>query len=427
MRTLRAHPPKIIACSADLGPSRDRSGICLKADVRAGDAEYVALVRPALARIRARQALGAPVADLALAVVLAVFAVLDVLLSPDWRGPMAVNAVAVPAMAMSLAWRRRRPMVSLATVMGGLAFLSLAFGASETWSGVFLTVLAVYSAAAYASHTLVAVAVVAAGVAVYTVRDPQVETFGDAVWGSSLLGLTFLAGLAGRALQARTSAVEQRAEAIEREEKARAAAAAAEERQRIARELHDIISHSLGVLVLQAGAAEQVLARDPERAREVLRSIRATGQEAIGEMGMLLGLVRGDAEASREPQPSLADLDLLVAKTREAGLPVDLTVEGEPRTLPAALELSAFRVVQEGLTNAVKHAGLTPTGVTVRYGEQELEVEVADEGAGAGNGLGGGRGLAGIAERVTVFRGRLEAGPRTDGGWTLRAVFPLAR
>lgn len=382
---------------------------------------------PALIRIRAREAFGAPVADLALAVVLAVFAVLDVLLSPDWRGPVGVNAVVVPAMAFSLAWRRRRPTVSLAIVMGGLVFLSLAFGGSETWSGVFLTVLAVYSAAAYGSHPLLAGALVAAGVAVYTVRDPQIETFGDAVWGSALLGLTFLAGLAGRGLQARTSAVEQRAEAIELEEEELAAAAAAEERQRIARELHDIISHSLGVLVFQAGAAEQVLARDPERAREVLRSIRATGQEAIGEMGMLLGLVRGDAEAAREPQPSLADLDRLVAKTREAGLAVDLTVEGELRTLPAALELSAFRVVQEGLTNAVKHAGPTATGVTVRYGAQELEVEVADEGDGSDNGLGSGRGLAGIGERVAVFGGQLEAGPRAGGGWRLRAVFPLAR
>ena len=198
-----------------------------------------------------------------------------------------------------------------------------------------------------------------------------------------------------------------------------------EERRRIARELHDIISHSLGVLVLQAGAAEQVLERDPERAREVLHSIRATGQEAIGEMGTLLGLIRGEAVASREPQPSLADLDRLVAKMREAGLDVGLEIQGERRPLPAALELSAFRIVQEGLTNALKHAGPAHTCVRLRYGDDELEVEVADDGNGNGNGRGNRRGLAGIGERVAVFGGRLDAGPRPDGGWTLRAGFPL--
>jgi signal transduction histidine kinase len=264
-------------------------------------------------------------------------------------------------------------------------------------------------------------------VAVVTLRDPEIHTFGDAIWSATLLGLVFLAGLAGRSLQARASAVEQRAAALDREEEERAAAAAAEERRRIARELHDIVSHSLGVLVLQAGAAEQVLERDPDRAREVLRSIRATGQEAIGEMGTLLGLIRGEAVAAREPQPSLADLEGLIARTREAGLAVELEVEGDRRALPAALELSAFRIVQEGLTNALKHARTAQARVILRYGERELEVEVRDDGTGSANGRGSRRGLAGIGERVAVFGGRLEAGPRPDGGWTLRAAFPLSR
>jgi signal transduction histidine kinase len=231
----------------------------------------------------------------------------------------------------------------------------------------------------------------------------------------------------GFGMRARTTALEQYAEALERNQKLRAEAAANEERRRIARELHDIISHSLGVLVLQAGAAEQVLERDPERAREVLRSIRATGQEAIGEMGMLLGVIRGEAVASREPQPSLSDLEGLVKKMREAGLGVELDIEGERRALPAALELSAFRIVQEGLTNALKHAGHANARVILRYGEAELELEVADDGGGAANGSGSRRGLAGVGERVAVFGGRLDAGPRPDGGWTLRAGFPLAR
>lgn len=355
------------------------------------------------------------------------FAALDVLLSPDWRGPAAVNVVVAPAMALSLLWRRTRPLVALVAVMAGLAGLSLAFGSTQAWTNVFVIIVAVYSAAAHASNLLGVVAVTAAGIAVFTLQDPLIYSFGEALWSSSLAGLTFLAGLAGRTLQSRSSALERRAETLDLEEEERAAAAAAEERRRIARELHDIISHSLGVVVLQAGAAEQVLHRDPERAREVLRSIRATGQEAIAEMATLLGLIRAGPELSREPQPCLADLDKLVATMREAGLVVHLELEGSHRALPAALELSAFRVVQEGLTNAAKHASGARVRVLVRFGDEDLEVEVIDEGSPRGNGPGTRHGLAGMRERVAVFGGRFESGPRPGGGWLLRASFPLAR
>jgi len=241
-----------------------------------------------------------------------------------------------------------------------------------------------------------------------------------------MIGLALAVGFAMRTRQVRTNALEERADALEQEQEQRAAAAAAEERQRIARELHDVISHSLGVMVLQAGAADQVVERDPARAREVLASIRTTGQEAIGEMSTLLGLIRAEAPEPLEPQPSLGDLDRLVARTNEAGLPTRLEVEGERRPLPAALELSAYRIVQEGLTNAMKHAGPAHARVIVRYGQRELSVEVADDGAAAGrNGSGGRRGLAGIAERVAVFGGQLDAGPAAEGGWTLRAAFPI--
>lgn len=371
--------------------------------------------------------LGVPPGDVALAGGLAVFAALDVLFSPDWRGPATVNVVVAPAMALSLLWRRTRPLVALVVVMAGLAGLSLAFGSTQAWTNVFVIVVAVYSAAAHAANPLVVVAVTAAGIAVFTLEDPLIHSLGEALWGSSLAGLTILAGLGGRALQTRSSALELRAETLDLEEEERAAAAAAEERRRIARELHDIISHSLGVVVLQAGAAEQVLQRDPERARAVLRSIRATGQEAIAEMATLLGLIRGGPELSREPQPCLADLDKLIATMREAGLVVDLEREGQRPTLPAAVELSAFRVVQEGLTNAAKHAPAARVWVKVRFGDEELEVEVIDEGSPNSNGPGARHGLAGIRERVAVFGGRFESGPRPEGGWLLRASFPLAR
>jgi signal transduction histidine kinase len=279
----------------------------------------------------------------------------------------------------------------------------------------------------YGRSPLLAAALALAGIVVGTVTDPLVHSFGAAVWGPTLIVLTVGAGLTGRALRARTSALEQRTEALDREEKRRAAEAAAEERRRIARELHDIVSHSLGVVVLQAGAAQRVLDRDPDRAREVLDSIRATGQEAIGEMGTLLGLLDAGPRASREPQPSLADLDGLVTRMRDAGLSVDLAIEGEPCVLPAALALSAFRVVQEGLTNALKHAGPAHVHALLRYDDDELHVDVADDGTATDDGTGTRRGLAGIRERVEIFGGRMEAGPRPRGGWTLPATFPLVR
>jgi signal transduction histidine kinase len=379
-------------------------------------------------RERLPRALGVRPGDLAVALALAVLGELDVWFG-FWLGSRAVNAVAVPLMALTLAWRRSRPLVVLAVVMGGTVVLSLAFGGSETSTAVFITVVAVYSAAAYASDVelAVAVALIVAGIAVHDSHDPQIRSFSDAIWSTLMLGLSFLVGLGMRARQAQTHALEEQAAVLRKQQEVAGIEAAAEERGRIARELHDIISHSLGVVVLQAGAAEQMLERDPARVREALKAIRSTGLAAIVEMSTLLGLVRGDSVDSRQPQPSLSDLDALIATTRDAGLKVDLAIEGSRRALPAAVELSAFRIVQEGLTNALKHAGAVPTHVIVSYGSAELAVEVTDEGGSASSVPGSGRGLAGIRERVAVFGGRLQAGPRADGGWTVRAAFPIGR
>ncbi len=387
------------------------SRLCLETDDGAGKSIYVEQVNP-LRAIR-----GLPRGDVAFAVVLAALGLVDAFVG-GWRGPAAVNAVAVPLMALALAWRRRYPVAVLAFDVVALSALAAAFGAPETSTGVFILVAAVFSAAAHGSKPVATVALSVALSAVETTLDPLIHTFGDAAWSIILVTLTLGAGFGMRA----------RMEALERNQELMAAAAAEEERKRIARELHDIISHSLGVLVLQAGAAEQVVERDPERAREVLRSIRATGQEAIGEMGTLFGLIRGEPVASREPQPSLSDVGKLVEKMREAGLDVRLDVEGGARPLPAALELSAFRIVQEGLTNALKHAGSGHARVVLRYADDELEIEVADDGSSVnGNGSGSRRGLAGAGERVALFGGRLDAGPRPGGGWSLRAGFPLGR
>lgn len=364
------------------------------------------------------------IADGAIALVMALLAELDVLLSPDWRGPTWVNAVVVPGMALALAWRCTRPIGTLAAVFAGLGVLSLAFGSSQAWSSVFIAVVAVYSAAAHGSSLPAVVGLTAAGAGIQTIEDPRVHSIGDALWSSTMVGLTLLAGFGGRRLRARGEALDEREGAFDREQQAHTAEAIADERRRISRELHDIVSHSLSVLVLQAGAVEQVLERDPSRAREMLQSMRSTGKEAVGEMARLLGLIRGGEEAPRGPQPSLADVEPLVGKMRDAGMRIGVEVEGLRRDLPAALELSAFRIVQEGITNALKHAGQAECRVVLRYLETEFEVEVADDGAGPGNVRGAGRGLAGIGERVAVFGGRIETGARPGGGWIVRAVFP---
>jgi signal transduction histidine kinase len=382
---------------------------------------------PASLAARVRGNRRVPPADLALAAALAVFAVLDVLFSDGWRGPVSANVVVMPVAALALSWRRTRPLASLAAVVACLSGLAIAFGSGESWSSVFIYVIAVYSAVVHGRSPPAAAALAAVGIAVISVTSPTIDTLGEALWSPSLAMLTIGVGLTGRAIRARTGALERRVKELDREEGRLAAEAAAEERRRIARELHDIISHSLGVVVLQAGAAERVLDRDPARAHQVLESIRATGQEAIGEMGTLFGLLDAGARSTREPQPSLADLDGLVARMRDAGLNVELVIGGQRRALPAALELSAFRVIQEGLTNALKHGGPAQVRALLRYGQDELHVEVADDGAGAGNGAGGRRGLAGLRERVEVFGGRLEAGPQPGGGWTRHADFPLIR
>jgi signal transduction histidine kinase len=370
---------------------------------------------------------GLPYTDVAIAAAMAPLTLLDVALSPDWRGPLLANCVAVLVSSAALAWRRTRPLGALAVVLGADAALAFAYGASQTWSSVFLIVIAVYSAVVYGTRLDLVVLLTAAEVLVRDLLDPSIHGFGDAIWASSLMALTVAAGLTGRGLRARSAALTVRSRELDLEQEQAATEAAAQERRRIARELHDVISHGLGVMVLQAGAAERILERDPARAREVLGSIQQTGREAIAEMDTLLGLLDVRSVSSREPQPSLASVDALARRMNDAGLEVGVRVEGERRNLPAALEVSAFRVVQEGLTNVFKHAGAGRAEVVLRYCADRLEVEVDDPGGSPGqqvHGVGGGRGLAGLNERLGVFGGRLEAGSKSGGGWLVRATFP---
>jgi signal transduction histidine kinase len=335
--------------------------------------------------------------------------------------PKAAAAACELILGIALAWRKASSLatvvvVSLAASVEAIAHVPL----QEPLVPLLAVVIAVYSLVTYSSRERAVAGAAAAllGLAVQTASQHK-------GLANFVFGLVFLVGawIAGRTVHARTA----RAVLLEQEQATVAAAAAEEERRRIARELHDVIAHSLGVLVLQAGAAEQILEQDPDRARETLRSIRETGNEAIAELGTLLAVARGEPELSRHPQPRLRDLDQLVAGTREAGLPVEVRIEGRPRDLPPPVELSAYRIVQEGLTNALKHAAATQARVLLRFGEDELEVHVEDNGAGSGRGGGSRRGLAGIGERVALFGGRFHAGAESGGGWRLQATLPLPR
>jgi signal transduction histidine kinase len=219
---------------------------------------------------------------------------------------------------------------------------------------------------------------------------------------------------------------ERRLALAEREREVAAREAVVAERARIARELHDAIAHNVSMMVVQAGAERRVLDEEQSSTREVLETVEEIGRGALTEMRRLVGMLRSDETDPLAPQPGLDDLPQLVTQVREAGLPVELSIEGERRELPVGLELSAFRIVQEALTNALKHAGDARATVRVRYGPDSLELEIVDDGAGAeAQAEGGGHGLVGMRERVALYGGRFEADRRAAGGFTVRALLPI--
>jgi signal transduction histidine kinase len=220
-----------------------------------------------------------------------------------------------------------------------------------------------------------------------------------------------------------------RAELLERDQEVRAQEAVAEERARIARELHDLVAHNVSVMVVQAGAERHALGEDQASTRDALASIEQAGRQALTEARRLLGMLRrkGDGE-ELEPQPSVDQIDVLVEQVERAGVPVKLQVEGERVPLPAGVDLCAYRIVQEGLTNTLKHAGPANAEVLLRYAPQALDVEIRDDGRGVSqdNSDGAGHGLVGMRERVALYGGELETGPRHGGGFEVHAHLPLA-
>lgn len=284
--------------------------------------------------------------------------------------------------------------------------------------------------------------VIAVGGAAIVVNNSPNHSTDDLIFTPALFGMSWLVGFALRERSVQTEIAEERATRAERERETAARVAVAEERGRIARELHDVVAHAVSVMVLQVGAVRHRMPEGDAEVRETLRDVEQTGRTALAEMRRLLNAMRHDDESLELlPQPGLNDLETLVAHVRAAGLPVRLEVEGEPVTLPPGLDLSAYRIVQEGLTNSLKHSDAKQALVQVRYGPAELELEVRDDGTGGGSGgassgasgdgydgdsgRGLGHGLVGIRERVKIYGGQMSAGASRAGGYVLRARFPL--
>jgi len=350
----------------------------------------------------------------------------------------ALGLVLILLQTVPLAWRRRAPITVLAVTMTALFVYSVE-GYFTSFAALGFLV-ALYTAAAYRERSVSIPAGIAAAFVVLLVVLVQKEPVEpDAVLAEFLfVGAAWFLGDGLRIRRGQVLMLEDRASRLEGEREERAERAVTEERRVIARELHDVVAHNVSVIVAQAGAAQRISGSQPREALAALGSIEHAGREALVEMRRLMGLLRPDAErvTKRAPQPGLDELDALVGQVGEAGVPVLLTIEGEPRALPVGLDLSAYRIVQEALTNVLKHSHPSRVDVVVRYRPASLELTITDDGASPHEqaqrieGVDDDRasriryGHLGMHERVALFGGELSAGPVVGGGYRVWATLP---
>jgi signal transduction histidine kinase len=365
----------------------------------------------------------------------------------DIRGPDVVLALGLTAWAIGeglntghftpavflctlpLLLRRRWPIAVFVIGVAGIALGANAIGLAALL-GVLTTAV---SLGIYTRHRVIAVFLVflsAGGIAVeYTSgrNGSSALPIPGEILPLALLGASYLAGSEIASRQGQADRQRERAHQLEQERVEAVAAATETERRHIARELHDVVAHSVSVMVVQAGAARKVMADKPDAARESLLAVEASGHEAMAELRRLLGVLseNGTEAPPLAPQAGMVGLDALIARVREAGLPVELRVEGPQESLAPGVDVAAYRIVQEALTNALKYAGGARTEVIVRYTPDGLEIEVIDEGTIGTPADGIGRGLVGMQERVALFGGTVEAGKRPEGGYAIRANLPF--
>jgi signal transduction histidine kinase len=340
------------------------------------------------------------------------------------------EVAAVAVVVLSLLWRRRFPFAAPAVtwlVSPALSFMDgdlIANRAVLFIAGMGASIL--LGNLRRMTQARIGLAIVLSGGAIVVYNSPD-HSAGDLVFTPMLFGIGWLVGFALRERTERTEAAEERALRAEMERESAARVAVAEERGRIARELHDVVAHAVSVMVLQVGAVRHRMPETDTADRDTLKNVEHAGRTALAEMRRLLNAMRHDDDGLELlPQPGLDDLEALVSEVRQAGLAVRLQVQGQPVALPPGLDLSAYRIVQEGLTNALKHAHADEVEVDVQYGSAELRLEVRDNGrseATTDEGLG--HGLVGIHERVKIYGGDMWAGASRAGGFVLRARIPL--
>jgi signal transduction histidine kinase len=358
---------------------------------------------------------------------IAVYLVVEMATNEQAPGSLVVLAVIA---AIALLFTRDAPFVAPLVVGAALAtIIAVDSDAAYDTTAPFLALLFMaWSLGTYNERTRAIVGLVAYELLGLwaNIKFSAENGAADYFFVGLLIGVAWLTGflLSRRAAEAREMA--DQAVQLQREHVAAAERAVMEERQRIARELHDVIAHSVSVMTVQTGAVRRLLQPEQEKERHALETVEATGRQALTEMRRLVGLLREQgAMPEFSPQPGLSTIDLLLDGVRAAGLPVDLEVVGSPHELPPGVDLAAYRVVQEALTNALKYAGPAHAWVEVTWGDDELELTIANDGRTDGDASGGGQGLDGMRERVSLYGGEIASGARDGGGYVVRARLPI--
>jgi len=358
--------------------------------------------------------------------------------------PEILGMVLTALIIWPLTFRRRYPLVILLAMTAGLAVYRW-LNITESDFLIYALLLGFFSAGAYGNSrwrnwARAFSALVTIGMLTYSVffvgrgyvfpAQTVLYQLSVVLLDIFLFGAAWWIGDVFRIRRQRELELSERTVQLEQERDENARRAVLDERVRIARELHDVVAHHVSVMGIQAGAARRILKQQPEKANQVLSQIEASSREALGELQQLLGFLRQHSQADElAPQPSLRHLDLLINHMREAGLPVEVKIEGEPKTLPPGVDLSAYRIVQEALTNTLKHAGPAKATVTLRYDGNALTLEISDDGHGAANTESGEnkrRGLIGMRERVSLHGGEFTAGKIPGAGFAVKARLPLS-
>lgn len=369
--------------------------------------------------------------DAGLAIALELLAIAELAIPIQIFGGSPLPPAAWPVLSLAVvapvAWRRKAPLTAFA--VQAVAYVVSVYLSGHLSFSLFVfcaLFVGAYSSGAYAEKRRWSLAlVIAAGLA--SGLSLGMSRFLGGIPGidAGILLIPWLIGNTVRSQRRLVASLQDRAARLESERDAIARASVAEERAHIARELHDVVAHAVSIMVVQAEAARKLLRKRPEDAEEALRMVSTTGSEALNELKHLLGLLGDGERPNLEPAPGLRDLDAMLTRLHSAGLRVDLRVDGDMQPLPRGIDLTAYRVVQEALTNVLKHASGSGAQVWLRYGDQRLEIEVDDLGQPAANSSSDGRGLIGMRQRVEAYGGDLEAGPRRDGGYSVRVRLPL--